>query len=346
MLAAVAPPAAGASLGLLVDLGIFALFFACLLMRKAWVSTLGKLLLKTADLIGGIQFSVKVFRRGFTIGLGPVADILRGINADALNLLGAGIEATHYAGSHLWNSIAYLVEATGRTIGHLGEWTYGELRHVAHVVIPLQLGVRIDPLERLTTTLAHRLAQLATHPTTIVRPITRIIDPRIKVLEREVDTLSRAVAHIGAGALSPSLPLPTWRPGWVRTGIDELREQLGRVTRVLTPAGIVGLTAAAVLSSLDLGWLKCRGVNRMGHALCGLGGLLETLLGDAIEAILVTDLCQVVSAISYTTRQLEPLLLDFVAVENALIGCPGASWPPDLNVAPLSVPPTTGLVLS
>lgn len=331
---------------LIIDLGIFALFFACLLMRKAWVATLGALLLRTADLVGAIEFSAKVFGRGFTIGLGPIADILRTVNAEALNLLGAGINATDLAGKRMWHWTAYLIEATGRTIGGLAEWTYGELRHVARVIVPSYVGARLSPLERLTTQLAHQLAQLATHPTTIVRPITRIIDPRIADIEREVDTLSRAVARVGADAHSPSLPLPSIRPGWVLNGIDEIRAQLGRVTRILTPAGIVGLTAAAVLSSLDLGWLKCRGVGRLGRELCGLGGLIETLLGDAIDALIVADLCEFVSVLSYATRKFAPVLLAFVNVENALIGCRGMTAPPALELPPLSLPPVTGVTVT
>ena len=333
-----------AAADLIIDLGIFALFFACLMLRKAWVSTLGALLLKAADLIGAISFSVKVFGRGVTIGLGPVANVLRGINADALNLLGLGINATDYAGKRMWHWTAYLLEATGRTIGGVAEWTYGELRHVARVVVPGYVGARLSPVERLTSYLGHKIAQLEAHPTTIVRPITRIIDPRVKALEREVASLSRAVAHVGAVAHSPSLPVPTLRPGWALTGIDELRAQLGKLTRTLTPAGILGLTAAAVLSSLDLGWLKCRGVSRAGRELCRLGGLLESLLNDAVDALIVADLCDFVGAISYATRQLEPLLLEFVRAENALIGCRGFSLPADLAVAPLSLPPTTGIV--
>lgn len=335
-----------AAADLIVDLGIFALFLCFLLLRKAWVATLGKLLLLVAQPFDKAEWKVSVFGRGFRFGFAWVADWLRSVNAQALEILGAGIYATDYAAKRLWQWSAYLFEAIGRTVGGIAEWAYGELRHMVRAVMPAYVSARLHPLASKVEWLFHRLAAIEAHPTTIVRPITRLIDPRIGRLEREVDTLSRAVAHTAPALIPLALPVPSIAPGWVRTGIDEVRAQLGRVTRLLTPAGALGLVAGATLASLDLGWLKCRGVTRLGRELCGLGGLLETILNDAIEALIVADLCEFVAALTYAAEQFEPLLLAFVDVEDALIGCRGITAPADLNVPKLSLPPTTGLVLA
>lgn len=334
-----------AAADLIVDLGVLLLLVAFLLLRKAWVSTLGALLLLVAQPFDKANISFSVFGKGFSFGFKWVADWLRHVNAQALELLGAGIFATEYAWHRLWQWTGYLLESTARVVGGLAEYTYGELRHLAKTVLPDYVRLALHPLASKVEWLIHRLAALEAHPTTIVKPITRIVDPRIGRLEHEVATLSRAVAHSGALPAPIAIPIPSVRTGWLTHGIDEIRGRLEHLARTLTPAGIVGLTAAAVLSSLDLGWLKCRGVGRVGRELCGLGGLLESILNDAIDALIVADLCDFVAGIAYATRQLEPALLAFVKVENALIGCRGIGLPADLEVPALSLPPVSGIVV-
>jgi hypothetical protein len=124
----------------------------------------------------------------------------------------------------------------------------------------------------------HHLEHLAANPTTIVRPVTRILDPRVKQLEAQVKQLAQAVAAAGAAVIPPSIPITIPSLPGIRDGLDALRHGLGRVTRILTPAGIVGLIAAG-LAALKLGWLKCGNVRRAGEHVCGMDAdALETLL--------------------------------------------------------------------
>lgn len=331
------PLIAGADL--IVELGILLLCIALLLTRKAWVSTFGALLESLAKLADSWSVGFSVFGHGVTIGFGFVAKALRSINASALHLLGAGIQATEYAAKRLWQWTGYLLEATARVVGGLAEWTYAELRHLVRVIVPGYVSARLHPLASKVEWIIHRLAHLAEHPSEILHTVTRVLDPRVSTLEREVETLTKAVASAGAVPIPLPVPVPTLRLGWVKTGIDDLRRWVGTIGRTLTPAGILGLTAAAVLSSLDLGWLKCRGVGRIGRGLCGLSGLIETLASDAIEALIVSDLCQFVGALNYAARQFEPVLVDFAAVEGALIGCHGYSAPADLEPPAFPLPP-------
>ncbi len=67
-------------------------------------------------------------------------------------------------------------------------------------------------------------------------------------------------------------------------------------------------------------------------------GLLALLLGDAIEALVVADLCEFIWLLSNVARRAQPLLLAFVSVENALIGCHGVTAAPLLRLAPTTVP--------
>lgn len=328
-----------AAADLIVELGILALFAACLLLRKAWVATLGHLLASLANTLDTFEWGFSLFGHHFGIGLHPVAEILRGLNASALELLGAGINATDYAAKRLWQWTAYLATSTARTVGGLAEWTYGELRYQASHFLPVYVATHLHPLASKVEWTIGRLVQLIEQPTRIIHQTVRVLDPRIGALEAEVATLEAAVSRHAIPWALPRVEAPHVPLGWIKAGIDEVVGQLGRFARVLTPAGIVGLVAAATLSGLELGWLKCRGVNRLGRELCGIGGLLETIFNDAIDALIVADLCQFVQALSYATREFEPVLLAFVKVENALIGCHGISAPHDLTTPALSLPP-------
>lgn len=331
---------------LIVELGILALFAALLLLRTAWVPTFGQLLESLARAFDGASIGVHAFGQGFTIGFGFVAKLLRGIDNSALHLLGAGINATSYAAHRLWQWTAYLVEQTARVIGDTAEQTYASLVHLRRWVIPPLIAASLGPLYRQIESLAAQFKHLAANPTTIINPVTRVFDPRVRSLERDVKSLSATVAHLGAVAVPHGIAVPTPRLGWLTHGIDELRGRLERIARTLTPAGITGLVAAAVLSQLDLGWLKCRGVGRVGRHLCGLSGLLETLAGDALEALIVTDLCTFAGALGRAVHEFQPALEAFTGVENALIGCHGATLPADLRPPALSLPPRAALKLS
>ena len=66
--------------------------------------------------------------------------------------------------------------------------------------------------------------------------------------------------------------------------------------------------------------------------------------GTRLVALVVSDLCQVVNAMAFAARKFEPILVGFVDVEDALIGCHGATKPEGLDVPTLSLPPVTGFV--
>jgi len=321
----------------IVELGILALCIALILLRKAWVSTFGALLSRAASAFDSASIKLPVI--GYRIGFNWIGDILRWVDGLALNVLGEGVLQTEHAAKTLWHWTAYMAEETARVIGDLAESTWGELHYLRRWKIPALIALGLLPFGRQIEWLIAQVRQLVAHPHEAVRQAVRVLDPRVGGLERRVDRLAQQVASLAAGAIVPPLVIPRLPSLDVLHGIDEIRARLGKVARILTPAGAIGLVAAVALEGLGLGWLKCRGVGRVGRELCGLGGLLEELASDVIEALVVADLCEFTVAVAYAAKRFEPVLLDLVDVESALIGCHGATAARPLRIASSSPTP-------
>jgi hypothetical protein len=265
-----------------VELSILAIAIALILLRRVWVSTFGHLLLELAKPFDHAGFTINLGFRKIKLGLQWVATILRGLNAAALHLLGAGIDATDYAAKRLWHWTAYMLESVGRVVGDLAEQVEQELSYLWRQSIPRYVHAALHPLASKVEWLIHYVEHTVAHPTTIVRPVTRVLDPRIASLEREVKRLAATVEADGAAVLAPPIAVPFPHVGDVLHGIDALRARLGKLTRQLAPAAVAALVVAA-LGSLRLGWLKCGNVARFGRHVCGMDGdLLDTLLADTV----------------------------------------------------------------
>jgi hypothetical protein len=267
----------------IVELGILCLLLCFLILRYGWVATFGKLITLIAGPIAAVNFHVGAFGHGVNIGFGWLSDLLLGVNHQALRLLGAGILATQYAGHKLWQWTAYVVVQTGRVIGDLADDTYRTLQVMWRDSIPGYVTARLHPLASKVQWLIHRLQHIDVNPTSIITRTVRVVDPRVKALEARVAQLAHAVEAAGAVVVNPPIAIPVPHIPGIRTGLDAVRGQVGRIVRTLTPAGIIGLTAAA-LFRLRLGFLKCSNFRRAGEHACRmdtdlLNGLLaETLL--------------------------------------------------------------------
>lgn len=105
----------------------------------------------------------------------------------------------------------------------------------------------------------------------------------------------------------------------------------------VTPA-FVGAIAVA-LARLELGWLRCPSLRRIGRGIgCGGFAALEDILFAGGEALIVTDLCDFAAAAETVAQALTPILIELVDVENALIGCHGATAPPPLTMRAPQLP--------
>lgn len=158
--------------------------------------------------------------------------------------------------------------------------------------------------------------------------------------QMQLNALTHHVTHV----LEPELEALRHRIPALEKGAATTASELRKHSAALSIAGITAATAVA-LDRLGGGWIRCEANKLLGRANCSNGSdLWRKLLGDALDALLITDLCEMVALMAATARVFEPVLIGFVDVEDALIGCHGASKPPALNVPALSLPPVTGLL--
>jgi hypothetical protein len=231
-----------------------------------------------------------------------------------------------------WHSMARLVDHVGR-----------ELASHAHQILMLaQLlpgASAITDLLRLIHFLQARAGALdrALHGIghdvigrihTVERGIGADVLPRIKGLEREVH-----------GVINREIPGLRARE---RTAEREITN-LWKWTRAHTlEAGTIAFAGAVALALAKLGmtWLRCNSLSRIGKRLgCGGFAAIEDVLFGVVTAVAAIDICDVADAAGSVAHAIRPALIGLVDIENALVGCHGATAPPTLALRQLSLPP-------
>jgi hypothetical protein len=114
---------------------------------------------------------------------------------------------------------------------------------------------------------------------------------------------------------------------WIRT------HPLSAVT------GVFAAAVAVALQRMGFGFLRCRSWRSFASRLtCGMAGMLEELLFTAVTAFAALDICDFANAAQDLAEQFQPVLIGLVDVENALVGCHGATALPSFDLPPLHVP--------
>lgn len=273
---------------------------------------------------------------------------------DALNGLVTTVHNDFYywanEADHAWNQWCHTVATFIHQATYSLDWWANETERAfdwtKRHVIPAVVHALIDPwiadyreARRLVLALEHTVAGLP-------HDVTKVFESRpFRLTTAELDRIAKlAAADVGAIPFPFASPWPRIRD--LEHKLDNLYDASKKLVGGFTVAGIIGLIGATIFDQFGLGWLRCQGVGRIGRALCGLGGLIETLFADAIEALVVGDLCQITEAMAYAARQAEPIIIGFVNVENALIGCGGAQLPPELGVKLPGLPKAAGYTLA
>ena len=253
-----------------------------------------------------------------------------------------------HASADLAQSLAHEVMGEAIATWHIAQWT----SHVAWVALK-----------------GHHLAQGAW-----LRGAAD--EAHLKALERASRAHGKALTHadappIGAGIRTATKPIAA-RTTWIDTrelpgirarqrardqaipqdqagirartreaegGIERLWDKVRHLDRVTTGVLASALVMTA-LGRLGMGWLRCSSINRIGNRLCRLDTrLLEGLLGASVITFAVSDLCEFTHLLSQAAQKAEPLLLDFVRAEDALIDCHGTTKPPGLPLRKAPLPP-------
>ena len=233
-----------------------------------------------------------------------------------------------------FHSIARLVDHLGREIA----------RHAGLLAMVAQLIPGVGTLEsfvagvaklyRLVRALIHRLEgighDLGRRVGHVEHGIGADVLPRIRGLERE---LHRTVEHDIASLRA--------RDKALTREYERLYKWMRSHPWTIVTDAFVGAVAIA-LTRLGLSWIRCPSLGRLGRRFgCAPWQLLEELLAASLTAFAVADLCTFANVAMDTAVLIRPALLALVDVEDALVGCHGASGAPVLEPARLRLPPNS-----
>ena len=225
------------------------------------------------------------------------------------------------------------------------DWTYRELKNHAGLLYTLA-GVAIGPaavgairagisvLHGNVHGLAHRVtdtyARVLRLEHRLQHTITAGVLPRLGRLERAYDrVIDRDIAGLRSRTKATEAELSkVW---------DYVRSH---PWTVVTDAFVAAVAVA--LARLGLNWIKCPALGRLGRRFgCGGFDLIEELLGAEIVALAAADLCDFSALVTSAAEDFVPALMALVDVEDALVGCHGATKPPALRLPALRLPPNS-----
>lgn len=311
-----------------------------------WKHTLGWLFQNLAN-----HLDFHVFGHRFGAG-----SILRDLDNAIIHRLGAWANGSEHAMGYCFHAAAWVIEwATYETAKlaqntfHFGEWLLTKwLPHYAKYAVysalpPVLIGKWIYDAIRKDHAKILRWIEA-----TIPIGIGSITLPRLRSLERELEELRKWLSKhkgmagllgaVGGGLALPVLELfPAIRDiqRWVRLHAKRLH----RLEALLGAAGF----AVAMANALGLPNWRCitRGnLGRVSRALCGLDKvLLDAFLLDGLTILAATDLCDLSFAITEVAEAFQPILYEFVDVEQVLVGCHGNTSPGDRALPRLVLPP-------
>ena len=233
-----------------------------------------------------------------------------------------------------WHTFARLVDWMGREISRhaaLIERIANDL--VTGNIIDL-IRLQIEGAKKLERALHRTIVgighDLGIRVKGVERGIGADVLPRIRGLERE---LHRTVEHDIASLRA--------RDRALAREYDHLYRWLRSHPWTIVTDAFVGAVAIA-LTRLGLSWIRCPSLGRLGKRFgCAPWQLLEDLLAASLTAFAVADLCTFANVAMDTARLLRPALLELVDVEDALVGCHGASGAPMLEPVRLRLPPNS-----
>ena len=224
-----------------------------------------------------------------------------------------------------WHLMARIVDAIGREIGaHMGLISY---------IAQLMPGLgQLAQLERLIQSLFHRTKGTEQ----ALRGIGEDVVPRVKQIERGIgnDVLPRIQSLEHEWGRVITRDIPAIRAG-ERTAQREITNLWKWTRRHTLEAGSLAFAGAVAWALTRIGgnWIRCSNWNRIGRSVCRLpGNLIEELFAGAITAFAVGDLCLFAEGVEAAAEEFAPALYALVDVENALIGCHGATAAPDLPI--------------
>jgi hypothetical protein len=221
---------------------------------------------------------------GLSIGFAFIGHAIEKLDNGIRDSIDAGITSSEWAWHQTLSAIAIAWTEIGETMHGATLATERSLRWLRHTAMPAAIATALLGPTALLKLLSTQVGHLA-------HDVGAIKIPAAKVIYRDVPhALTRAEkAAIAALVAVPAAINKTTtivRPAIEHPirGIDALKDRVDALAKRLSPTAVVGIVAAAVLSTLGLGWLKCSNVGQVGRRLCGLS---RTVLDDLLAGLFV-----------------------------------------------------------
>lgn len=338
MAAAPVAPAAGE---FAVSLIAFLLFVVAFGLLWAWRHTLGAVLQAFAAWAAGVSVGASRIR---IHPLRPISDIAVKLDHWVDHALSVAAENSQLVALKMFHQSAFLLAWLGQQVGGLAYDVSAAFERTATATIP-------DAITRATHTLFRRI-------TAAEHAVDHALDVSIPSIQHRISTLDHARKSAEALAAREAatiahdvtVTLPheiAHAEAWIGRTAKQARahaRRLANIEALLTVAGVAALVNVA-LSTLKLNWIKCPALGRIGrkHG-CAPWHLLEDMLGGTFLALAATDICKWSALMTGAAQEIRPVLVSVVGVENALVGCHGATGPPALTIAGYSPTPVVDAI--
>lgn len=314
-----------AALAAAADLTLIAIALLAFATLQGYRFSVRPIIVGLAAIIRAFAVSLPLVGR---VGPGPwMADQLHNLDRLIQSSLHFAISLTEAGAVGLFNGSAAMMKWLASEIADLGT----------------------DTLHAFQTQAAHTGA-------VTLKAVNRLIHSEVGAVQRqltrtfgiEIHGLAVRVTHLGSQAIALEHDLAHWR-GFTAKQLRAALRQLSRLGWIGQVASIAALgtlilrklhlswlrhhTGAASLvalglAKLGLSWARCSNVGKVGKALCGTpAGLVEELLGDALDVLVVADICLIAKVIEEAALAFEPALEELVALENFVCLGAGGSLP-------------------
>lgn len=226
----------------------------------------------------------------------------------------------------LWHWMGVEIRETSSLVHTLATFLLGStairaLENTVHTVTR-----RIDTIENTADNALNRALHFEA---TLPARVEGIVLPRLRTIEHELDwTIPRDIAGLRAGARS------------LTDRLEALFQRTKKLDALLGTAALTGAVAIA-LSRLDLGWIRCRNVGRVGKQICGINSsLLDDLLGLIVDFFILENVCALIPLLETAASEIgTPLVEALTAVGAGL--CAGNEAPAKLTGPATQLVPVT-----
>lgn len=269
----------------------------------------------------------------------PSLPVVGNIFGDLANLAAAGIEDTvgaslSYAAGKFEQSAVFWFHGANSLVRYLGDslaWDLGQVTHGFRVLTESYIPWAVNQGRSVVYKGIDDLGSGFKH---ITRQTEAALARGIDATNREITKLWEEIAGIRAGAKAAGAAgaIPATIP--LVHGIDRVTNEVwSRIharLRSLEKAAALAATAAVVARELErkLPFYKCSNTPRLSRLWCRFPSwLVDLLLGAAIEALTVVELCRIAQGAGVLVHEALPALELLLLAEGAVCLAGGASFP-------------------